>query len=215
MNLFLGGILLYIDASIKEKEGDKLDGLEEKECVIRMQKGDKQAFSVIYNQYKERIFKTACLISGNQADGEDIMQETFVKILLHCEELKKPEAFKYWAFKILNRTAWSMRNKQKKEIPTEEFECQFMQKESKHLPFLSLIKKEKSDTIWKVIQRLPYKQKVVVVLYYYNELSVGQIADVMGCNVGTVKSRLYTARKKLEKVLSKEMTFEEVCYENE
>lgn len=215
MNRFLDGILLYIDASIKEKEGDKLDGLEEKECVIRMQKGDKQAFSVIYNQYKERIFKTACLISGNQADGEDIMQETFVKILLHCGELKNPESFKYWAFKILNRTAWSMRNKQKKEIPTEEFECQFMQKESKHLPFSSLIKKEKSDTIWQAIQRLPYKQKVVVILYYYDELSVRQIADVMSCNVGTVKSRLYTARKKLEKALSKEMTFEEVCYENE
>lgn len=56
---------------------------------------------------------------------------------------------------------------------------------------------------------------MVVLLYYYDELSVSQIADVMSCNVGTVKSRLHTARKKLEKVLSREMTFEEVCYEKE
>lgn len=94
--------------------------MEEKELVIRMQKGDEQAFYQLYERYKDSLFRTACLICGNQADGEDILQETFVTAFYHCKELKNPEMWKYWLFQILRRKAFALIKKKKREIPEEK-----------------------------------------------------------------------------------------------
>lgn len=58
-----------------------------------------------------------------------------------------------------------------------------------------MIKREEAETIFHAVQALPVKQKTVVILYYYNDFSVGEIAELLGCRAGTVKSRLHTARR--------------------
>ena len=54
---------------------------------------------------------------GERADGEDVTQETFIKAYLNCSKLKKEEQFRYWLYKILNRTAWQIAKKHAKERP--------------------------------------------------------------------------------------------------
>ena len=68
-----------------------------------------------------------------------------------------------------------------------------------------MIKQEEAGMIFRAVEALPVKQRTVVVLYYYNELSVGEIARVLGCREGTVKSRLHTARKFLKGELENRM----------
>lgn len=96
-----------------------MNDITEEMLVAQMKLGDQQAFAELYDRYKPSVYRTACLISGNAQDGEDIMQETFIKAFVHCKELKSNKMFRYWLFRILNRTAWQLINSKKSEIPDE------------------------------------------------------------------------------------------------
>ncbi len=177
---------------------DKTDEL----LVAQMKHGDQYAFSQIYEKYRPSVFRTACLISGN-TQGEDITQETFVKVFTHCTELKSDAMFRYWLFKILNRTAWTFINRKKTEVPDENIldkadaNCNPLTEEL-------FLKKERQTQVYQAVMQLDYKLRLVVILYYYNELTTKQIAKVTDCYEGTVKSRLFTARKRLRQLLPEE-----------
>ena len=93
-----------------------METAKELELVRRMKKGERAAFDELYEQYYDKLFRTACMITGNRADGEDVTQETFIKAYLNCGKLKKEEQFRYWLYKILNRTAWQIAKKHAKSV---------------------------------------------------------------------------------------------------
>lgn len=177
-----------------------MNDITEEMLVAQMKLGDRQAFAELYNRYKPSLYRTACLISGNTHDGEDIMQETFIKAFVHCKELKSNKMFRYWLFRILNRTAWQLLNSNKSEMPDETVLDQADQTDNS-LVEESIIRNEQYNEVYHAVMKLDYKLRLVVVLYYYNELSTKQIAQITDCYEGTVKSRLFTARKRLKKLI--------------
>ncbi len=185
--------------------------MEDAELVRKMKNGDKQAFDMLYEKYKEVVCRTAYLITGSHADGEDVMQETFVKAYLHCQELKKDEQFRFWLFRILSRTAWQMAKRKSRECPDEHI-LEKADTGSTDSPDNAVLQMDRDSRIWQAVCRLEYRQRTAVVLYYYNGLTTKQIAQAMQCMEGTVKSRLYAARKKLRPLLSAEQLSEEDIY---
>jgi len=177
---------------------------ELEDLVRRMQKGDQEAFDRIFTLFQGRLLRTAWLISGNHADSEDIVQETFVKCFCGCKKLKDPAAFSTWLFQILTRTAWHYGKKKGRETPVERFFDEDMRQEPGDLPLDQVLKKEAQWDLYQEIMKLDQKHRTVIILYYFNEMPVREISRVMGCMEGTVKSRLFTARKALEKSLRKE-----------
>ncbi|MBD5549798.1 MAG: RNA polymerase sigma factor [Lachnospiraceae bacterium] len=165
--------------------------------VQQLKQGSHEAFDLLYEKYKNLVIRTAYLITGNQPDSEDAAQETFVKVYLHITELKNNAGFKPWMMQILVRTAYRMGKKKSREVPDEEIE-HLSENKSILSPLGHVIKREEAEMISRAVAALPVKQRAVVVLYYYNELSVGEIAKMLGCREGTVKSRLHTARKYLK-----------------
>lgn len=177
-----------------------MNDMTEEMLVAQMKLGDRYAFEQLYSKYRASVYRTACLISGNAQDGEDITQETFVRVFLHCKELKSNTSFRYWLFKILSRTAWQLLNGKKSELPDEHI----LDKADAHsaLPTEDfLLQREQQNEVWQAVMKLDYKLRLIVVLYYYNELSTKQISKVTGCYEGTVKSRLFTARRRLKQLL--------------
>ena len=173
---------------------------EEIELVRRMKKGERAAFDKLYAQYYDRLYRTACMIIGNQADGEDVTQEAFIKMYLHCTELKKEEQFRYWLYQIMNRTAWQLAKKLSREQPQEQI-LELADKSMTDSPVIQVLKDERDQVMIEAICKLEYRQRTVVILHYYNGLGTKEIARVMGCMEGTVKSRLFTARKNLKSLL--------------
>lgn len=166
--------------------------------VQQLKRGNKDAFDLLYERYKNLVVRTAYLITGSIPDSEDAAQETFVKVYLHISELKNDAGFKPWMMQILLRTAYRICKKRGREEPEDETERLLENKASISQTILSplgqMIKREEAETIFRAVQALPMKQKTVTILYYYNDLSVGEIAKLLGCREGTVKSRLHTAR---------------------
>lgn len=191
--------------------------MEESKLVRRMKSGDKEAFDELYTIYCRPLLRTVYLLLGNRSDAEDVVQDTFVKAFLHVKELKKEEGFRSWLYQIATRTAWEYGRKKQRELPDDEVEKKA--DEQLHMDGTDLkstteqeqavdvlIRREENETLWHAIEELEAKQKLTVILYYYNEFSTAEIAGITGTLEGTVKSRLFTARRNLKAQIERENT---------
>ncbi|QAT43046.1 RNA polymerase sigma factor [Aminipila luticellarii] len=168
------------------------------ELVTRLQKGDTSSFEELFNLYKDRAVRTAYLITNNRSLADDIAQEAFIQCYFKIMTLRDPESFKTWFFRTLTRLAWKMSAKEKTAVPVENI-FEFGKTEHTNLVEGEIMDKEESRQLMEAVKQLDIKQKTTVLLYYYNNFSVSEIAKIMGCFEGTVKSRLHTARKNLKK----------------
>lgn len=176
--------------------------MDEKKLILKIQSGDMNAFAELFEIYKNEAYKYSYLITRKEDLSEDIVQEAFVQCYINIKKLKNIEQFKSWFFKILTRLAWKHSNKEKKAVPVEDiFEKADSNKLDEYVN--EYIRKEQSDMLYSEIEKLDAKQKTAIILYYFNELTIKEIAHVMGCFEGTVKSRLHSARKKLKNNLMK------------
>ncbi|MDE7232229.1 MAG: RNA polymerase sigma factor [Lachnospiraceae bacterium] len=170
--------------------------MTEEALVRQLKEGDKPSFDLLYEKYKNLAFHTAYLITGDLPGSEDVVQDTFVKVWLHCRELKDDSGFKAWMMQILVRTAYKSGKKKSRELPDEDV----LQKADRGQGFSfmeQVIAREEAEMIAGAVRALPIKQRTVVVLYYYQEYRISEIAAMLGVLEGTVKSRLHSARKML------------------
>lgn len=175
--------------------------MDEIKLVLRLKDGNKDAFDQLYEKYKNILLRMAYLVSGNIADAEDIVQDTFVKCYLHIGELHKPEGFKPWLFQIMYRTAYRQGKKRSREIPDEDIVIKADASSDGITSLDHVIQTEMEKMINNAVWALDFKHRAVVVMFYYNEMSAKEIAKVLSCTEGTVKSRLFTARKRLKGTL--------------
>lgn len=171
--------------------------MQEKELVINVQKGDMKAFEQLFDLYKHKALRTIYSMTRDKNISEDIVQEVFVICYTSIKSLKNPEYFKTWFYRILTRTTWRYMKKQRKLIPVKEI---FIKSTDTYedSSLEKLEQKEFSKIIYQEILKLKPKLQTTVILYYYNEFSIKEIAQIMESREGTVKSRLYTARRKLK-----------------
>jgi RNA polymerase sigma-70 factor (ECF subfamily) len=174
--------------------------VNETELVRKIQSGDINALGEIFEIYKNQALKYSYLITNDKFTSEDIVQEAFIQCYSSAKSLKNAEAFKPWFFKILTRIAWRRVGKDRKALPIQNiFEKADDQSIDKSVNIY--IRNQEEEALHAEIENLDLKQKTAIVLFYFNGLNVKEIAKVMGCFEGTVKSRLYSARKKLKKSL--------------
>lgn len=176
--------------------------MSKNDIIKKFQTGDMNAFEEIFETYKNEALRYSYLITNNKFMSEDIVQEAFIKCYKSIHSLKNTEQFKAWFFKILTRTAWKYANKEKHTVPVEDIFETADDKSINH-SINTYVKNEEFNILWEEIEKLELKQKTVIILYYFNELSIKEIAHIVGCFEGTVKSRLYMARKILKKKLCK------------
>lgn len=181
---------------------------QEQEIIRKVQNGDMDALGELFEKYKNISLKTVYLITGNLYTSEDIVQEAFIKCFYNVKSLRNIESFRSWFYKLLIRMAWEFNKKEKRAIPTEDV---YEKADNK---ITELTQKEENLLIHSQINQLEIKQKTTVILYYFNDLSIKEIAKIMSCLEGTVKSRLYSARKTL-KIKLKELNQEKECDSHE
>lgn len=177
-----------------------MDDKELASLVRAFQSGDEAAFEQLFERFASEALRTACLICGNRASGEDIVQEAFVQVYLKINTLHKPEQFRSWFYKIMTRLAWRGSGREKRQVPVADiYETAEGVQEVDALA--AFICGEEAKALYEAISKLPPKHKTVVVLYYFNGFTVKEIAHILGTLEGTVKSRLHAARTMLQKEL--------------
>ena len=156
---------------------------------------------ILENQ--EKFYRLAYSYVQDRDSALDVVQNSICQALEKCWGLRNPAAMKTWFYRIVVNEALQYLRKHKKEISTEPSEI----REEPYQEEGFLKADAGSGEVYEQIQKLPPEMKTVVVLRFYEELSLQEISEVTKTNLSTVKSRLYAALKKLEKSL------EEINYE--
>lgn len=182
---------------------------KEEELIQRCKDGDMEAFNTLYKKYSVKALRTAYLITGKKDIAEDIVQEAFIQCYKQIKNLKKVETFPAWFYKLLTRISWRYCSNEKKEVHIDNLSEDYnFQIKDEYVLNDIVEKNEIKKLVNNALNKLSIPLKTTVVLYYFNEMSVREISKVLGCFEGTVKSRLFNARKLLEK------EFMNVQYEN-
>lgn len=179
--------------------------MNEYETIEKIRSGDMAAFEELYNNYEKKALQVAYLITGNQSIAMDVVQEAFVECYLSINKLRETAYFKTWFYKIVTRTASRNIKKEKKLVPMEGIEELLDSNEAYKDPYKQ---SDLSDLMISQINKMGYKKRTTLILYYYNELSIKEIAKVMECFEGTVKSRLNSGRRELKQYLTDEYYIE-------
>lgn len=173
--------------------------MDNHEIVEGIKAGDKNSFDTLYNEYYLILYRTAYLILGHKHDAEDVLQETFVTIYTKIDTLKDETKLKSWIFSILKNSCYKKYKNKKREFPDEHILFKVDTKTYENSEDNFLLKSE----IHECLMKLKPKHREVLVLYYFDDLTIKEMATVCNTFQGTIKSRLNKARKELKKELKK------------
>ena len=187
---------------------------EDNLLIARYLQGDSAAMEKLILRYQDRIYNVILKICANPHDAAELCQEVFVKAIENVRNFRQKSAFYTWLFRIaVNLTISYCKRKAKiKFHPIDEQYGQeseegkralkeFLQDKSSPDPAALTQKKELCDLVIRTLEQLPEEHKAVLILRDIEGMDYAQIADVLGIELGTVKSRLSRARSNLKELL--------------
>ncbi|MFQ6618638.1 MAG: RNA polymerase sigma factor [Fidelibacterota bacterium] len=172
-------------------------------------KGDPQAFKILVNKYKDRIHNLIYSITGDRENVEDLAQDVFMKTFISIEKLKNNSQFYPWLYRVtVNLCIDELRKKKIRrflslqDLP-EWFQDRILApwRDKEPSQEISSTRQELSDIIQWGMNKLSPKHRIVITLRHIEELSYEEMAKVLSCSTGTVKSRLFRARRALAKII--------------
>ena len=173
----------------------------DKALVFAAKNGNNKCFEELYRCYYDKIYALAKTTVKNSEDAEDILQMTFIKAWQCIGGLADPAAFGTWLQRItLNQCYSLLRSRKPQQSVDDEGENgEIMQLESDlMLPEQYAERSDLSARLQSIIDELSAVQRETIMLYYFNGMTVEEIARTMDCSEGTVKSRLFLASKCLK-----------------
>ena len=175
--------------------------------VHKAQKGDIEAFEELICAYEHRIYNIAYRMMGNPDDAMDVAQEALLKIYRSFKKFKNQSTFSTWIYRVTVNTCLDELRKKKKgfllHLNDEEGSGKdIMDSSSDSLPEVSYERKERLKSLQKAILELVPDYRSVIVLRDIQGFSYEEIAEILHCPLGTVKSRINRARAELRKKLS-------------
>ena len=170
----------------------------EQALVFAAKNGNEKSFEELYKIYYQKVYSLAKATLKNDADAEDVLQQTFILAWKNISSLEDNSAFNTWIQRITLNQCYSLMRKNKPEISIDEEndEHGVLELESDlMLPEVYAQQEDLRIRLGRIIDGLSEVQRQTVQLFYFDNMSVEEIAGVMDCSVGTVKSRLFLARK--------------------
>ena len=184
--------------------------VEEAELVQRARKGDLQAYDQLVQRYQERIYATVYHMTSNHEDANDLAQEAFIKGFQALKSFKGGSSFYTWVYRIaVNKTInFLKQRKNRSQMSLNDLDFN-----AEHDPDLVALISDKTprreagltelqEKLNEGMQKLSEPHRLVVTLHDVQGLSHEEIANIMDCNIGTVRSRLFYARQQLQGFLT-------------
>ena len=169
------------------------------ECIA----GNHAAIEMLVRQYETGVFRLAYSVLGDEADANEVTQETFIAALKSLKTYQEKKTFKAWLYTIaLNLSRTHLRKRKIFERLKATVGGIFrVEVQKQATPEDRVIQSEREAAIWRELNNLDERHRTVVVLRYFHELPIAEIAQIMDTREGTIHSRLHTARERLKDAL--------------
>lgn len=182
---------------------------EQAELVARCLAGDEKAFELIARQYGSLLLRTAYLLVQDEETAKDIVQESLLLAWRNLGKLREPTALRAWLLKIVMNQAMSLKRSWARK--TALFKEQLFQRSLEESMLSSDFQRGKIEEeldLEVAINRLPLKQRAIVVLVYYHRMTMPEISALLGVGENTLRKRLQSALRKIRIALVAEDSFQ-------
>ncbi len=187
---------------------------QEKVLIQKSKKDDGQAFEELISPYQKKVLNLAYRMLGNVSDAEDAAQEIFIKVFRSLYSFNEQSAFSTWLYKVATNVCLDILRKRKRQnggalisinrYSSQDDEYELPIEDGAPSPYEEAQKKEAMRALKSALDLLSEEQRAVIVMRDINGLSYEEIADVMECSLGTIKSRINRSRLALRKLLEKD-----------
>ena len=194
----MGAVQAMSERPVGERQVDQA-------LVVRVQKGDRPAFDLLVRKYQHRIAKLVSRFVSDRSEVEDVTQEAFIKAWRAIKGFRGDSAFYTWLYRIAINTAKNYLVSQGRRPPATDIEAEEAEGTSMGVtlrenatPESHLHADEIAMTVERAVARLPEDLRTAITLREIDGLSYEEIADVMDCPIGTVRSRIFRAREAID-----------------
>lgn len=182
--------------------------ITDQQLVDKVQRGDKDAFNLLVVRYQHKVMHLVGRYVKSSGDVADVTQEAFIKAYRALPSFRGDSAFYTWLYRIAVNTAKNYLVSQGRKPPGSDIDAEeadyYDGGEALHdnsTPERSLLSSEIEATLFRVVEKLPDDLRMAITLREMEGLSYEEIAAVMECPVGTVRSRIFRAREAIDKVI--------------
>ena len=178
-----------------------MEKADDRDLVLQLQRGSLDALGVLYDHHQRMVYRTALVITGDHDAACDLLQDVFLRLFRFADRIDRQRPIEPWLYRMTTNLSytWVKRNN-RWTCPLGDF-AEWLAGSSHDNPYEVVEQRDDWDQVQKAVTALPLSQRVVVVLYYLNDLSVQEISEVLDVPVGTIKSRLHYGRQTLKKSL--------------
>ncbi len=182
--------------------------MEEEEAILKLRDGDIHGLEVLVKKYQLKAIRAAYLVTHDRAMAEDIVQSAFIRTCDRIDTFDYTRPFGPWFLRCVVNDAIKALNRQKRFLYLDDVE-----RSNKHISHNSpgfsehgltsrIVAAETREAFWDALAKLPPRQRATIVLRYYLGMSIREIANEVDAPEGTIKWRLYAARKRLKILLN-------------
>ncbi|MDX7877725.1 RNA polymerase sigma factor RpoE [Aeromonas veronii] len=182
--------------------------LLDEQLVERVQRGDKAAFNLLVKKYQHKVVNLVARYVNNPGDVPDVAQEAFIKAYRALPTFRGESAFYTWLYRIAVNTAKNYLTSQGRRPPSSDVEADEAESygggealQEVSTPENLALTDEIKRTVFSTIEALPEDLRTAITLRELEGLSYEEIAEIMDCPVGTVRSRIFRAREAIDKKL--------------
>jgi RNA polymerase sigma-70 factor (ECF subfamily) len=167
------------------------------QLVARLQSGDLDVLGALYERYKTRVYRTALVITRDPLAADDIVQDCFLRVHKYAHHIDSSLPLEPWLYRVTVNLAYTWETRRKRWHTSLDSVLDLLASPRRSSPELQAEMSEIRGKVMDAVFSLGLNHRIVVVLYYLNSLSLKEIADILDCPVGTVKSRLHYGRENL------------------
>lgn len=197
----------------KEITTEKEDGPPDAELVLSAQKGDVHAFDTLVVRYHSRIYNLTYNMTSNREDAEDLTQETFLKAFSALPRFKGKSSFYTWVYRIaINKTInYRKKRNRKRAMSLDQLDQEIKMDDTYHAlttkgsPLRNVSLTELQKKMNEALQTLSEKHRTVMVMHDMQGIPHDEIAKIVKASTGTVRSRLFYARRQMQTELAEFM----------
>jgi RNA polymerase sigma-70 factor (ECF subfamily) len=183
--------------------------------ILGLQNGNLEALGVLFDKHRGLVFRTALAITGDADAAADLLQEVFLRLHRFASHIDSGRPLEPWLYRMTTNLSYTWVKRHNRLLRPLEDVADWITGNRKDIPAVRSEINESWRQIQQAMSTLPLSHRGVVVLYYLDDLSIQEIAEILDIPVGTVKSRLHYSRQALRKSLDllQNKVFPEIKYE--
>ena len=173
----------------------------DREIILQLKEGSLEALGALYDNHRQMVYRTALMITGDNQAADDLLQDVFLRLFRFAGNFDAERPLEPWLYRMTTNLAYDWVKHRRGLVSSLEDLADWLISSGKNTPDEVVEQQDEWAQVQMAVSSLPLNQRVVVVLYYLNDLSIQDVSEILEVPVGTVKSRLHYGRLALKRKL--------------